>query len=60
MRKFIATVLGIMFLFSLPGLTRAYRSNLSATVLVGASVFALVLLGSSIYFWVSGRKQEQD
>jgi hypothetical protein len=59
MRRFIAVVFGIMFLFSLPGLMRAIRGNTDPAVLVGVGLFSFVLLMLALYFWRSGRKEAE-
>jgi hypothetical protein len=58
MRKFTSVVFGIVFLFSLPGLTKAFRGNSDPAVLTGVCLFSLVLLMLAVYFWRSGKREE--
>jgi len=59
MRKFISVIFGIVFLVSLPGLTKAFGSNLDPAVLVGQCIFTFVMLALSVYFWRSAKKEEE-
>jgi ABC-type uncharacterized transport system permease subunit len=57
MRKVLSVIFAILFLFSLPGLMKAFGGNLDPAVLVGECLFSLVVLILAIYFW-RPRKEE--
>jgi hypothetical protein len=51
MRKAVSVIFFVLFLFTLPGLVAAFKNESNASLLIGQSMFSLIMLILAFHFW---------
>ena len=60
MRKAVAILFGIFFLFSLPGLIAGFKTAPSISFLIGQAVFTMIMLILAVHFWKPKPAKQQN